>query len=208
MVKDMLHLRILAICGALCGIVYALFYTDVILWVDLIWETGFVAINSFHVVILARERFHFSLTDEEMEIYRVLFSNMPVFEFRRLILAGEWKNFSEGEVVIRENEHVSIIAIISSGHADIIAGGRTVAQCGKGALLGEMSFVTGETASATVQASEPMRCVVWEHSNVRHIIDSNEILRQGFQSALSENLIRKLQRHKEKPPLPKGYSEV
>ena len=199
MVKDMLKLRILAIFAGCCGIVYSLFYTNSILWVELIWETAGISVNSFHIIRLLRERNNLFLTKEEAELYNGLFHMMNVFDFKKLISHGVWTEFEENETIINEGQSVSKISVIGSGMAEIISGKRVVAHCQKGALLGEMSYVTGEPATATVRAAEKTRCLQWDHDKLRTISAKNSALLQGFQIAMNENLIRKLQRHKEDP---------
>ena len=197
-----MRLRILAVCAACCGIVYSLFYTDVVLWVEFFWECAFIIVNIFNVIKLISERRNLFLTEEEADIHRVLFRLMPLFDFKKLIASGTWIEFDSGDIIIQEGEHVTEVSVISRGHADILSGKKVVAHCSNGALLGEMSYVTGEPASATVQAAEKSRCIQWDHEELRNLSEKNENIRHGFQAALSENLIRKLQRHKavqEKP---------
>ena len=83
-------------------------------------------------------------------------------------------------------------------HLAAVSGNRVVAYCKKGALLGEMSYVTGETANATVRAAEKMRFVQWDHADLKRLSEKNELLMQGFQTAMNENLIRKLKLHRER----------
>ena len=75
----------------------------------------------------------------------------------------EVKNFAAGETIIAQNQPGSTLYILRSGVADVLleAHGtrQRIATAREGALLGELTFLTGEPASADVVAREA--CVVY-----------------------------------------------
>jgi hypothetical protein len=196
-VKDMLRLRILAIVAGSCGIVYSLFFADFILWVEFSWESAFITVNLYHIAMLLRERGNFFLNDEEAALYTMTFPHMKKYDFRKLLTAGGWRSYDTDDIIISEGSRVGVILVIGTGSADILAEKKRVASCSSGALLGEMSYITGESASATVRAAGPTRCFVWEQEALRKITEKNEPLKQGLQSALNENFIMKLKKHRD-----------
>ena len=69
------------------------------------------------------------------------------------------RHFAPGEFLCREGESACSLFIIESGLAHVSVGrpegSRTVARLRRGDLVGEMSLITGEPRSATVQAILP-----------------------------------------------------
>lgn len=190
--KGILPLRTLAIVASLCGIGYALLWVDGVLWVDLMWETGFVVINAFHVVILMRERREFELTEDEEELYSTVFRKMSKASFHKLIMRAHWTHYAEGDTLTREGEPVERITLIYRGMAEARSSGGVVAYCKNGTMVGEMSFLSNEPASATVRALEETRCVEWRQDALQELVHSDELVASGMQLVFNENFIRKL----------------
>ena len=74
-----------------------------------------------------------------------------------LFTAGKERQFGAGEEIIKEGTMPGSIYILQNGSASVtsvVAGGEAIATIGPGDILGEMSFVDGRSASATVTALE------------------------------------------------------
>jgi CRP/FNR family cyclic AMP-dependent transcriptional regulator len=73
---------------------------------------------------------------------------------------AETPSFAAGEVLIEEGEPIQSIFLIRSGSVEVsrmMRGKRVVlAQCGEGEIFGEIGFLDGEPATATVTAVEPV----------------------------------------------------
>ncbi len=78
----------------------------------------------------------------------------------------EVATYSNGARIVSEGEPGGELYLLRSGKADISCHSNEksvrVAQAGEGSLFGEMSFLTGDLASATVMAVED--CVVYRLS--------------------------------------------
>jgi CRP/FNR family cyclic AMP-dependent transcriptional regulator len=70
---------------------------------------------------------------------------------------GAMRALSKGERLIQEGERVQDLFMITDGWFDVTVQNAPVARVGVGDILGEMSFVEKQGASATVTASEPAR---------------------------------------------------
>ncbi|MDX8401063.1 MAG: cyclic nucleotide-binding domain-containing protein [Mariprofundaceae bacterium] len=81
-------------------------------------------------------------------------------------LAGlvESETFHKGDVIMKEGEEGGVLYLLRSGSADIYRNihgeDQRLATVREGALFGEMTFLTGGTASASVVANED--CVVYK----------------------------------------------
>lgn len=65
----------------------------------------------------------------------------------------------EGRVLINQGQVTTHMAVIVSGSATVTVDGEAVATLGEGEVVGELSMVDGERASASVTVAEPSR--VW-----------------------------------------------
>ena len=61
-----------------------------------------------------------------------------------------------------------------------------------GQFIGEMSFVTGQTASATVTATEPTRCLIWKIDRLGQLLQRNPSLKYGMLAVMGADMSRKL----------------
>ncbi|MDX6681887.1 MAG: hypothetical protein QOG94_1926, partial [Solirubrobacteraceae bacterium] len=75
------------------------------------------------------------------------------------LLAGMAQTFASapGDTIISEGGHPNALLLIEQGAARVEVRGREVATLGPGSLVGEMSFASGDPASATVVVTEPAR---------------------------------------------------
>lgn len=79
--------------------------------------------------------------------------------------------------------------------------GQMLAQLKDGSFIGQMSFITGGSATATVRALEPTRYLAWSKKNLRSLLKRNPSMKSAMQTVLSTDLTRKLMR-RTAPPLP------
>lgn len=70
---------------------------------------------------------------------------------------GTIRTLTKGDRLIAEGEHVQNLFVITDGWLDVTVSGAPLARVSVGDILGEMSFVEKQGASATVTASEPAR---------------------------------------------------
>jgi CRP-like cAMP-binding protein len=73
---------------------------------------------------------------------------------------AETRTFAAGAVLIEEGQPIQSIFLIKSGTAEVsrvVRGKKLVlAQCGAGQIFGEIGFLDGQPATATVTALEPV----------------------------------------------------
>jgi small-conductance mechanosensitive channel/CRP-like cAMP-binding protein len=97
------------------------------------------------------------------DAFHAMLRTQPVFaaishdDLDYLLETGEARLFGGGERIIEENAAGDSMFVITSGRAAVIIGGvgaapSQVAELGVGECFGEMSMLTGEPRSATVQA--------------------------------------------------------
>lgn len=96
----------------------------------------------------------------------VLLRKLDAKEREKIGRVLQEKHYEKGQEILTQGQPGGVLYILRSGSAEISAesnGQRMHISTGKeGALFGEMTFLTGESASATVVANEP--CVVYKLS--------------------------------------------
>ncbi len=187
---DILFLRALAIASSLVGI----FYFGIILGRTpiLLWQIVFLVINSWRIVHLLRERRSVSFSEEEQELYQTIFPRCAPVEFMKLMGVGAWKSGEPGAVLATQDEHVEELLIIYNGEVAVEKDGAEVARLKDGTWIGEMSYLQGGNASATVRVVRTTRYVAWPKGALTQLLKRNPTMDVAMKSVLSSDLIQKL----------------
>ena len=194
LVKDILWLRALTILACIAGIIFNYTVPVTPLWAVIYWNLVFIVINVIQILIIVRERRAVSFTEEESELYETLFKNFAPFEFMKLLRIGTWREAKKGETLTVEAQPVNHIILIYNGILGVEIGGRQVNEMKDGGLIGEISFITGGPATATVRALEKTRYVAWPKEEMRRLLNRNPSMRFAMDSVFSKELSKKLTR--------------
>src|SRR3954464_5137267 len=194
LLKDMLWLRVLAIASCFAGITFNYFVPATPLWTVIYWNVLFVIINVVQIGIIVKERTGVEFTEEEKELHETLFHNFAPFEFMKLMRIGDWRVAQEGEVLATEKQPIDAVMLIYNGSLAVETNGQEVARLQDGNFIGEVSFITGGEASATVRALTPTRYIAWPKVAVSALLNRNPSMRVAMQSLLSTDLSKKLMR--------------
>jgi len=194
LLKDILWLRLLTILSCAAGIAFNYFVPATPLWSVIYWNLLFAAINIAQIAILIRERTGIHFTEEEQELHDTLFKNFAPFEFMKLMRIAKWLEAKQGEVLAVEEEPINSVMLIYNGLVRVETQGREVAQLRDGHFIGELSFITGGEASATVRALQPTLYITWPKTAVKQLLNRNPSMRLAMQSVLSTDLSKKLMR--------------
>jgi CRP-like cAMP-binding protein len=69
-----------------------------------------------------------------------------------------------------------------------------VAELKDGSFIGEISFIRGGDATATVKVVEPTRYLSWTKESLSQMLNRNPSMRSAMQAVLSTDLTKKLVR--------------
>ncbi len=193
LVKDIIWLRCLSIIASSTLIAISLMRSGSS-WTDAIvlWNLLFMTINVVHVsmIVFGERAVHF--TEDEEELYETMFANFTKLEFQRVLRLGAWHHAKPGEVLASEGEHLSDVMLVSDGVVDIQVGDRTVATVRDGQFIGEMSYLTRETASADAVVREPAKLLVWHKKELRGMLHRNPSMRSLMTAVMGADVSRKL----------------
>lgn len=197
MMRNILYLRLLSIAASLFMIIYFLNLQG---WTGVIWQTIFIATNLLQIALLISERFQLNLTEEQEQMYKDVFSYIPPLEFKKLMKISHLAQGNPGDILIEQGCKVIYLMMIWQGTVDVIVNGKTIAQCEKGKLIGEMSFISNKPATATVQVVKPTKYVIWLQDDLKHLLQSNPEMQNSMQRVFTQDLLNKLTNsHSENP---------
>jgi CRP-like cAMP-binding protein len=120
---------------------------------------------------------------------------------KRLLDLSDLERLEPGDRLTVEGETVTRLLYVADGIVKIEKNDRVVAICGPGDYIGELSFLTGNPASATAIAVKPTRVLVFDQAKLTTAIGSDAQLRRTLESALNRNLAGKLTRSGDPQPL-------
>jgi hypothetical protein len=194
LLKDMLWLRLLAILSCFAGIAFNYLVPATPLWTVIYWNLLFILINVVQIGIIIKERTGIHFTDEEKELHDTLFKNFAPFEFMKLMRVGKWLEAKQGEILATEQKPIDSVMLIYNGLVGVESKGKEVAKLKDGNFIGEVSFITGGAATATVRALQPTRYVAWPKEAISQLLNRNPSMRFAMQAMLSTDLSKKLMR--------------
>ena len=154
LVSDLYWLRVLAIGALGLEAVYYYFGSATPSWVGFGWATVFVSINLVQLALMTRERLAVRMSEREQWLHRRLFTELTPVQFNRFLKIGTWREVEGGTLLTVRGELVPELLLIADGTVEVIVGGEVIALQQAGSFVGELSFISGERASADVAAAE------------------------------------------------------
>lgn len=192
LMRDILLLRLLAIVSCVLGLAYNYFLPEGPLWLVIFWLFVFLIINLARVVMLFLERRDISFTDEECEIYQTLFQSFSPVEFMKVMRLAKWQESVEDELLATENRPLEDLKLIFNGEVAVERQGQEVGRAKDGTFIGEMSYIHGGDATATVRTVRPTRYLSWPQEELRKLLKRNPAMDVAMGTVFHMDLIQKL----------------
>ena len=190
--RDMLMLRSVAVVSGLVGIAYNYLIPAGPLWLVIFWLGVFSVIHLYRIADLLRERRRVHFSDEERELYQTVFQNFSPVEFMKLLRLAEWRSATPGTLLARQDQPQNELALIYNGEVAVSRDGDEIARSRDGTLIGEMTYIGGGMATATVTTLRPTRYLVWPQLELRQLLKRNPTMAVAMQSVFNVDLVRKL----------------
>lgn len=194
LLRDILWLRFLTILSCFAGIIFNYFVPATPLWTVIGWNTLFAIINIVQIAIIIKERTGIQFTEEEKELHETLFKKFAPFEFMKLMRIAEWRQVAPGEIITTEGQALDEVMMIYNGLLAVEVNGEKKAELQDGHFIGELSFISGGTATATVRAIEPTRYIAWPKKEIDRLLARNPSMHIALQGMLTKDLSKKLTR--------------
>ena len=129
---------------------------------------------------------------------RGVFSALPRSRARHLLDQGFWLTGKEGDVLTREEETVTHLYYLAAGEARVMSHERQVGTCGPGDLIGEVTILSGDRASATVVLDGPARFWCAPASVLRPYMQTHDDVRRALEQGFAQSIKNKLRQSNER----------
>ncbi len=189
LVKDILWLRLVSILASAFGMAYNYFIPANPMWIAIGWNGIFIGLNLYHIAVLVYEKRPIKMAPKDKELYQTLFKDMTPVEYLKISKIASWKKFTAGDVIIRQEHMVTDLILIYNGTVDVMVSDKKVAELRDGQFVGEMSFLTEKSATATCVVKHDTECLVWKQPEFKDLLKRNPSLYYTIQSLLSNQLI-------------------
>ena len=158
------------------------------------WNVLFITINGTWLIMIVYGQRGTRFNDDEQELYETIFPDFTRLDFLKLLRAAVWQNMPTGQRLAVEGRTLEDLILIVRGAVKVSADKKELAAVRDGQFIGEMSYLTEQTASATVTATEPTRCLVWKKDRLRRVLQRNPSLKYGMVKVMGADMSKKLRR--------------
>lgn len=182
-----MRIRIALVAAAVAFIIYGSLEG---IWSMVVWN---LVIGSMHISRLVRDyrkQRSISLSEDEVVIRDEFFAGLSDFDFHLLWHLGETKTYRDQRYIEAATRPRSV-ALILSGVALIERNGELLRGLTRGALIGEMSFVSDRDAEVDVVADGELVLREWDQRILASLDQVTPSGSQAFQSLLSRDLVAK-----------------
>jgi hypothetical protein len=131
-------------------------------------------------------------TPDEQHMMDSLFDGLPRSRARHLVDQGVWISGKAGDTLTREGEPVDHLYYLAEGEAQVLCRGVEVGRCAAGDLIGELTVLSGETATATVILTRPSRFWCAPAEDLRPYVEAHEDIRRAIEHGFATVLKAKL----------------
>lgn len=199
-------LRVAAVAGLMVAIVSFWYIGGKS--VGVAWGFILITINLYQLVWLVRDRLGLRLPEKEGPMLRESLSGLDDAQIARLLKAAEWRDFSEGEILTRQDAPVDALYFLCSGRANVEVNRSLVTYLEKGSFVGEIAYLTGNPATATVVIDEPSRILVFSKMRMAKVVAGDPQINEIIYQLLGRDLAMKMRRTNTRRVLEDEEAEV
>jgi len=124
-----------------------------------------------------------------------LFKGFTVNGAKRLLEAGEVKEYATGDVLLKEGDNSDFVVLILSGKLEVFVerDGKNLVltEAKPGTIIGELAMLCGMPRSASVQAKENSAVLVWPDEAFRTLLLRDPSLSQRIFGQALRTLVEK-----------------
>lgn len=185
--RTLAWLRAALIAGSGLIIVYGIMER---IWAMVAWNALIIA---SHLVRMAGERRaqnSVKLTPDESALRDELFPELADYDFNLLWSLGRTVQVDD-ELLIAEGSKPDTVSMLIDGVVAIEQAGDTKRGLRRGALIGEMSFVSGNPAAVNVIARGPVTVQQWDQRQLTSLDQAHPPSAKAFRDLISRDLASK-----------------
>lgn len=195
--RDQVLLRSLIVVGDIIYILYFYYAPETPLWGGILWSSLFVAVNLSMLWAILADRRHFKLTPDELRLFNQLGPLTPG-QFRKLLRLCTMVQADGRTELTRLGEQVDHLYYLTEGEAEIEVENGSRIRLSE-TFIGEIAFLTGNAASATVVADKGSRYARWPSAALRAELERQPELQKSVEQAINRDMARKVVGNNKRP---------
>jgi len=117
-----------------------------------------------------------------------LFKHCSKKELGQIASIADELDLKDGAMLTREGKGGREFFVIVEGSANVLKDGKRVNTVHEGDFIGEISLVTGQPRTASVQATSPVRVLVITSRNFSKLLDGSPEIQRKILLATAERL--------------------
>ncbi len=195
LMRDQLKLRALVLVG---NGLYALYYfvaAPLPLWDAMFWSVAMGIANAVMFVIVWRDRRHRLVDEDALHVFAAL-QTMTPGDFRRLMALGSVRATPMPLELTRRGELPGRLWFVIAGKIVIERDDRRI-TIERPMFIGEVAFLLGEPATATVTLAAGGRYVRWDVDRLRALLEQRPQIARSFDRAFGLDLAAKLRERRQ-----------
>ncbi len=189
--RDQVILRILIVFGSGTYVAYYYLVPSHPLWSAMMWSVVFVLVNIYMIICLIYDRMAVYRDEQERHLSRV-FNHFNPGMFRKLMATGHINTAYSPIQLTTEGKHLDKLYFVIDGGLLIDKNGKKF-DYKAGTFVGEVAYLTGVPASATVQIPAQSNYIEWNHAALRSLVSKHPDLQIRLETMLNQDLARKIQ---------------
>jgi hypothetical protein len=190
LLKNQLLLRFLVLGSTVLYIVYYYIYPAQPLWAAIMGSVLLIIANIIGTLSIIYDRLPIKIDPKHLPIYHSLQGIRPG-EFRRLIKVAEYQTTEGKFTLTHENEAPSHLYYLEKGTGEAEKKGSTF-TIPEGRFVGEISFILGGNATATVNLAKGSTFLSWEKTVLNKLLDKHPNLQRAFEARIARDMASKL----------------
>ncbi|GGE39084.1 cyclic nucleotide-binding domain-containing protein [Actibacterium pelagium] len=188
--RDELRLRLLMLSASAMYLLYYFWVADEPLWDALLTNGALALVNLIMICVVVVERTTFSMARETAELYR-LFPMLSPGQFRRLLRAGRAVEPRGEQALTQSGTTPDDLFFVIEGPVRIRKGEQETEIHGQ-LFIGEIAFLTGQPASASVSVGPGARYLKWNSATLKKLIDRSPKLHVALSAQFNKDLVNKV----------------
>ena len=191
----MMRLRLVSICASISSTIYAFNASNTPLWPIIGWNTVFILLHLYHIFKIMRDQRSQELNSLEKFLLERTLKGFTANELKTFLSFASKKKLVEEKKFITCGSTLNELYLVIGGTVRIEVDGIEITRCQAGAFVGEISFLTGDGATADVISVEPSELLVWDKDSIQKWLKQsarNELL---FHKSLGLNLMQAVRKN-------------
>lgn len=190
LVRDEILLRLLILIGSMLYILYYYYISDTPLW-DAIWASAVIGLTNIVMIgVIWYERSTIGMSPSLLSLYRY-FPTLNPGQFRRIMREASW-HVAQADTKITIRSHpLDHLYFITKGDVSIERQGRS-STLKEGNFIGEISFLIGGDATATITVPKGGEYVAWDRDKLETLMRKSLKLSNALNALFNIDIARKL----------------